>query len=175
MDKREKKIVVTLLVTALFGASQLILSSTGSDDGHGDSQSDVTSFVDNIRTDLVKTSLNESEKTVMVHINNKSVVDPFVDAPAPSKLKSKVEKKVEVAVSKVEVKSSSESNKYRYTGYFLMDDEKIAIVNGKEYSVGQTIAGSDAVLQRINSFAIVLKSMSNKKEFSVKFNFKKQH
>ena len=174
MEKREKKIVVTLLVIALFGVSQLIVSSTGNDN-ITDSQTDVISFVKTIRTDLVKTSLNESEKTVMVHLHNEPVVDPFVDAPAPPGSKITVVKEVDVVISKADVLSSSESNKFRYTGYLLMDTEKIAIVNGKEYSVGQTIAGSNVVLQRINSFAIVLKNMSNKQEFSAKYNFNKQH
>lgn len=170
MNKREKKVVITLLVTALFGASQLIFSSTGNDQARIESQSDITSFVNTIKTDLAKTSLNESEKTVMAHISNTPDNDPFIDTPELTVLKSQVGEKAKITVPKVNVKSSEKSSKYKYTGYFLMDNDKIAIVNGKEYSVGQTIAGSNVVLKDIYSSAIVLQNISDKSKFSVKFN-----
>jgi hypothetical protein len=60
-----------------------------------------------------------------------------------------------------------QKTKFNYTGFVMLGPKRLAIVNGIEYQIGETIAGADFTVKAINPNDVVLENLVNRSRLSI--------
>lgn len=61
----------------------------------------------------------------------------------------------------------SRKNKFNYTGFILLGKKKLAVINGIEYQVGESLTTEGFVVRAINPNDVVLEDAINKSRLSI--------
>jgi len=174
MKKREKIILVILAVTAIFGLLQLLPKAVKAAKTDAEIKSQTAEIVDSARKTLTQSELNVGEKYVLDLTDSSTVTDPFLTGLTPAEIRKRttVFDRIDTPALPA-AKYSKESLKYEYSGFFVMEGKQIAIINGNEYTIGEIVEDTNAILDSVGPLAAVLKYKNGPRKISVPF--KKQN
>jgi len=60
-----------------------------------------------------------------------------------------------------------QKTKFNYTGFVMLGSKRLAVINGIEYQIGESIAGVDFILKAINPNDVVLENLVNRSRLSI--------
>lgn len=144
MNKRERILVVAMSVALVAGAlsvvSDLSKRKSGKTGKPGSRSLDlgVQAFADAQRAALAAVRLTPGEKTALDRATGTWAESPFIDRVGGIRTG-------EGAVSE-----------FRYTGFMRFGDNRLAIVNGREYRTGETITATDFIVETIEPDQVIL-------------------
>ena len=188
MKTREKILVAGMIVALIYGGGELIGSARSTKKAQSKDQS---LFIDNfqtIKSGLKKAQLTQEEEFLMKQAKVKDLKDPFVKGLTPDewKLKQKLiaqAKAKENRTRKLSVPGSSKNKnikdkphtpKFRYTGHLQKEDSQIAIIDGIEYAVGETLVDNYKIkISHISMDKVILTVSPNGDEVVVEFTKQK--
>ena len=150
MAKREKIILAVMAVVVMFGAYDLFFSSGAKKKpvvtatGVAETNKFIADVVVSLRDDFAETNM---------HIIQQARTD-WGNDPFWQKKPQEEEAKTEVIVeSKKEVK---EEEKRIYTGYLEMGEQKLAIINGAEYELGDELGRGGPLVKSIDPKKVII-------------------
>ena len=161
MTIREKIIVGVMCLTIVYGAYEL-LGNRGSgkreraDAPKTNPLEELRGFVADVTQKMVKEKMSVEYQYMVERAGMAWVKDPFIASSAL--LKSEAAPKTPAAK---ETKSSASVPDFVYTGFLQLGDKKLAVINGTEYTEGESlglqgyyiksIAPNKVVLGKVNS------------------------
>lgn len=60
-----------------------------------------------------------------------------------------------------------QKGKFNYTGFVMLGKKRLAVINGIEYQVGETLAAADFIVRAINPNDVVLENAINRSRLSI--------
>jgi hypothetical protein len=163
MTKREKIIVGVMCLTIVYGAYEL-LGTRGTKKGAPppSSKVDPTEEVRKFATDMTQKLVAErTESQAQQKLNQASAQwtkDPFIQSTAPIDSKSP-----EPVAQKEKTEKSEPTQAFAFTGFLQIGPTQLAIINGMEYAVGDTIDTSGHYLESISAEGVVIGAANGEK------------
>jgi hypothetical protein len=141
MNKRER-LLVGLMVVALLYAGYALFIDRAPDAGTArrgaDPATDVHLFAADARQRVERMELTTEDRHVLDMAVAEWAASPFIDRPDAAR--PAAERPAEI----------------RYTGFFRMGENRLAIINGREYRVNETIQATDLRIESIGPDQVVL-------------------
>jgi len=159
MSKREKVILVIMALTIVYGAYALFINPNPKQAAPTASTSKLDAFnqfISNVST-MTQDSLSEIDSYVIQHIPVEWTKDPLLNSREDFEFKSNRETADQLA----------QKLALRYTGFMVMGNQKLAIIDGVEYETGETLPESDLVVEEIHSTRVVIFVKAGNKRVSV--------
>ncbi len=167
MAKREKILVVMAIVALIYGVYNFFFASvpkknstrvvetfSGADFKKPNLQksgfqkqgkTDADSFVTDVITKIVALDNSKKDMYIIKKAETAWVKNPFAKSDLP--LNIKIKEKIDQVLSF--------ENRPAYSGYIAVGRKKMAIINGMEYVVGDTIVQTDYIIKSISSIQVV--------------------
>jgi len=60
-----------------------------------------------------------------------------------------------------------QKTKFNYTGFVMLGKNRLAVINGIEYQMGESVAGADFIIKAINPNDVVLENLVNRSRLSI--------
>lgn len=160
MTTREKIIVGVMCLTVVYGAWELL--SGGSRKPRSTAAPTVVNqkenlhkFVADIAGQLGEDPAGRSARYVAAKSQEPWGKDPFIDSILPLK------KQLEQAPSEVgEQASDFAAGGFTFSGFLQVGPTRMAIINGLEYAVGETLGISDYVIKKISPKEVIIGKMN---------------
>lgn len=162
MEKREKIILAMTVGVVLYGAYDFLSTGRGSRSGGGAEGSLPSSeLVATVTTQMAATDneLNRQASAILGQLKAPFARDPFYpgdfakDLSAANASQAAKEKEKEEVVKEPEI--DFQPKEFLYSGYLQMGGEAIAIINGTDHKLGDTI--NDFRLEKIEAEKIQLR------------------
>jgi hypothetical protein len=164
MTKREKIIVGVMCVAIVYGAYEL-LGTRGSKRSTAPAATTEVNPTDETRqfvTDMTQKLVADRTRSEAQHAVNQAssewTKDPFIQSTAPLESKSSGS-----APSKKSSDVSATAPAFAFTGFLQMGDMQLAIINGMEYAVGDTIGTGGNFVESISPEGVVIGATSGEK------------
>jgi hypothetical protein len=164
MTKREKIIVGVMCVAIVYGAYEL-LGTRGSKKSTAPAATTKVNPEDETRkfvTDMTQKLVAERMRTEDQHAVNQAssewTKDPFIQSTAPLESKSSGS-----APPKQPNDVSIAAPAFAFTGFLQMGDMQLAIINGLEYAVGDTIGTNGHYVESISPEGVVIGTTDGEK------------
>ncbi|MEW6673274.1 MAG: hypothetical protein AB1427_16355 [Thermodesulfobacteriota bacterium] len=167
MAKREKIILVVMAIVVAFGLYDLLFSSgakkkpvamvTGVDE--------TNKFISDVANSF-KDDFTETSMYIIRQAKSEWGRDPFwkterrPEAKADAKAEAVVESRKETKAQEVRV----------YTGYLEMNDQKLAIINGAEYELGDELGRGGPVIKSIDPKQVIIADPGTAEEIVLPLN-----
>lgn len=156
MTKREKIILFLTGIVILYGAYSFIFPSKTKQTINNQQANFNT-----LKTELLK-SLNQhflTPKEVRIYqlLKQKQLSDPFLYTTAPKATPSLTEN------------SQNLSIQFKYTGYVFLNNNRFAVINGKEYKEGEPLEIRGFSLLKVNESYILIKGPGKNNIIKVPF------
>jgi len=154
MSKREKIILVIVFFVAVYGIYEAFLSSPSktSPVDNGTELKALNSLIAEVIQGVARENLSETEAYIITKAEAEWSSDPFLEITKPEK-RPKAPKRAASSTQKVN---------FTYTGYLELGDTKIAIINGREYEVGEELELAGYVVERIEPSKVVIRDKGEK-------------
>ncbi|MDD5434237.1 MAG: hypothetical protein PH343_02285 [Nitrospira sp.] len=159
LSRQQIIILVVMVLTILYGAytffplfSRKIVSGiTGKKD------EDLKTFITGLNSDLSKSNPSATDAYVINRAGTEWRRDPFIfkDGTVPSATTGESGKKVVV------------SGQFIYTGYVETGNKKMAIINGFEYGVGDSMEKAGFILEGIFPDRVIIRNQNNSARIEV--------
>ena len=170
MAKREKILVVMAIVALIYGAYNFFFASVPKKDStkvvetfsgadfkkpnfQKQGKTDVDSFVTDVITKIVALDNSKKDMYIIKKAETSWTKNPFAKSDLP--LNIKIKEKIDQVLSF--------ENRPVYSGYIAVGSKKMAIINGMEYAVGDTIVQTDYIIKSISSIQVVAGSSGKTK------------
>ena len=154
MSKRERIILILMIVVGMIGAYTYLFDSKKKDN-----------------TDLQQKAMEESNKfltEMSKEITNDpySILDDYIVTRSLEEWKgesflstnSLLKSEQEASINEEDVKEGSDNDFiYKYTGFLEMLDHKFAIINGVEYEEGDALEGDGLTIISISKGSVILR------------------
>lgn len=140
MSKREKVILIVAALALLYGAYDFIFHKNKTRNNLKKTV-DVQKVQKDILSTLAKNHLTKNEKIIESLLNAK-IKDPFIY------------KKVEKSITN---KKDTQITNLIYSGFVMLGDKKVAIINNKEYQEGDELDIKNYLVWQIFDTKVVLK------------------
>ncbi|MFC1825854.1 hypothetical protein ACFLYZ_00490 [Thermodesulfobacteriota bacterium] len=148
MAKREKIIVLLMALAVLYGGYEFFLASKSkSGIGSPEHKEEVLDkFVTDAAVKLKKKDISEVDKYIIARAKDEWPRDPFVriELPSESELKQEL------------VEASALNTTLTYSGYMEMGGQKLAVINGMEYMVGDELEPGSYIVKSISATQVVI-------------------
>ena len=156
MTQREKIILGVTAIAIVAGALNFIIDQ-GPETPRPAVRADlkvVQNFANMTNEELKKAALSETQEYILDRASVEWASDPFlgrklVAADAPKAAQGPVS--------------------LAYTGFLIVGQERLAIINGTEYEVGDKVQGSELVVQAIDPQNVIMKPSEGQQSFNVPF------
>lgn len=151
MGKREKILLALMIAAIVYGGFEIFYLS-GRTDSEPPSAVDVQSFENmgqQLDKDLQSARLTEQQRYVLEAAAKNRKNDFFYVLP-----------EVEDAAPKRSQPDSTELD-FDYTGYLEVGERRMAIINGMEYEVGESLNRAGSVLMRITPENVLIETRQN--------------
>jgi hypothetical protein len=159
MSKREKVILVIVFFVAVYGIYDVFLCSppkTFSVDNGGESKR-LDDLIAGVIQDVARENLSETEAYIITRAETLWRSDPFLKING-----------LEKRLNDAEWAASSKHNvSFTYTGYLELGDTRIAIINGREYEIGEELESVGYFVERIEPLQVVIRGKENQKTIIV--------
>ena len=149
MSKREKGILIVMVVALLYGGYSLLAPSPETSEPAVAEQtlSDVETFVLGVIAELPLFSLNKTERYTIATAAEPWAGNPFLQVTLE---KDKAPEKLSATVPEPDIPLV-------YSGFIELGDRRLAILNGREYEPGDALDISGYVLQAVYPSHVELK------------------
>jgi len=149
MAKREK-IILSLMVLSIFlyGVyyySALKPSDTGIERSEKKEEK-LNKFVTDIAVKLRKKDISRTDKHIIAMAKSEWAGDPFLQVELPLESRPKQER----------VEASALNVNFIYSGYMAMGDNRLAVINGIEYVVGEELNPGGYIVNSISPARVVI-------------------
>jgi hypothetical protein len=149
MTNREKIIVGLAVVSVIYGVYILFLASpsepTFASQTTTKGLESLNAFIAKV-AEAAKEGLTEQDSYILEQAQAKWQKDPLI----------KIERENQVIVKETIAKPLVQEVTVSYTGYLEMGSAKIAIIDGKEYEVGELLERGGFKVRKINASKVVL-------------------
>jgi len=148
MAKREK-IILSLMVLSVLLYGFYYFSNKPSDTGIGSpekKEANLNKFVADIAVRLKKQDISRLDKHIIAMAKSKWAGDPFLRGELPLESQPKQEL----------VETSALNVNFIYSGYMEMGDNRLAVINGMEYVVGEELNTGGFIVNSISPAQVVI-------------------
>jgi hypothetical protein len=154
MTKREKLIVGIMCLTVVYGAYDLLVyrkkfgyTAVGQT---ANPIAELKGFVAEVTHKLIKEKVSAEYNYIISQAGADWTKDPFIASVEPLKKTQTIEK-----TPQKETVPSKHSG-FIYTGYLKLGPTKMAVINGLEYSVGESLDASGLYVKSISPLHVVI-------------------
>ncbi len=157
MSKREKIILVLMSLAVLYGAFEYLWPSgeSAAPGPNRQSTEELNAYVAGIAASLPQMSVSKTEKYAIASAAAKWTQDPF--------LKIRPLEKQDQEGSEETI--PAEEFNLQYTGYIEMGANRIAIINGREYGIGEFVKDTPYRLKEIYSNRVLVQADNQKTSY----------
>jgi len=155
MRKREKIILAVTAIAIVAGTLHFIMDRGAKippDSARADLKV-LQDFASLTETELKKAALTKTQDYILERASVEWASDPFLGR----KFTSEAAKAVEIPAS------------LAYTGFVIVGQQRLAIINGMEYQVGEMVLGTELVVQAIDPQNVVVKQLGGRESFNIPF------
>ena len=159
MSKREKVILVIVFFVVVYGIYNVFLCSppkTSSVDNSGESKR-LDDLIAGVIQDVARENLSETETYIITRAETEWRSDPFLETNGLEKIFDDAEGAA----------SSKHKVSFTYTGYLELGDTRIAIINGREYEIGEELESGGYFVESIEPLQVVIRGKENRKTIIV--------
>lgn len=164
MTTREKIIVGIMCLTIAYGAYDLLGSrrkqKSISPDTIPNKIGDLKSFVSDVTGKLAGEKVTQEYQYMIKQAGAQWTKDPFIHSSRPLK-----KRLLPLNVSQKPVKPSAPD--FDYTGFMQLETTRLAIVNGMEYSEGETLPGKMYYIKSISPQRVIIGKVDSKETIRV--------
>ncbi len=157
MTKREKIILGATAIVIVAGVLNFIIDlgpGTPPPSSRADLKA-VQNFANLTAEEMKKTALTETQDYILERASVEWTSDPFLGKQLAG---AETAKAAKLPVS------------LAYTGFLIVGLERLAIINGTEYEVGEKVQGSELVVQSIDPQNVVVKPLEGQQTFNIPFS-----
>jgi len=154
MSKREKIIVAGMVAAILYGAYSFLFDSGGDRAVKpvGDAGPPMEQFVLGVIGQLKKADISTKDRYLLGQAQGALKRNPFFRASAISGKDA-----TDAGALAPESRQTTVSaTRFTYTGYIAMGDNRLAILNGREYAPGDQLTADGVYLKTVTPTAVVL-------------------
>lgn len=146
MSKREKIIVLLMALAVLYGGYEFFWASKPKKGIKSPEKKEevLDKFVTDVAVKLKKKDISDLDKHIIARAKDEWTRDPFVRIELPSESELKQER----------IEASALEMNLTYSGYMEMGDQKLAVINGMEYMVGDELEPGGYIVKSISSTQI---------------------
>lgn len=159
MEKREKIILALTVVVVLYGAYDFLLAKPGANHSGGEPALPNSELLTTISTQMAASDneTNRQASGILARLQAPFPRDPFYPGDFAKDLSAANASQAakEHAVVEVEPEIDFQAKDFIYSGFLQMGGEAIAIVNGSDHKLGDTI--NDFRLEKIEAEKIHLR------------------
>jgi hypothetical protein len=159
MAKREKILLICATLALVFGALYLLTSAPGTkrpQDGPSARPDADREFLERLNIELQKEALSDAENYVLKRSALEWQADPTLGRPLSPEVKA-------------EKLDAMAGQAFQYTGYVIVGSERIAIINGLEYMVGEHLVSGGYVVRTIEPERVVLEAPGKSAKIFIPF------
>jgi hypothetical protein len=148
MSKREKIILIVMVLAVIVGGYDFLFTSSSDNDHAGPelTAEDLNHFVTQVAESLSKKDLSKADIHILAQARAGWKSDPFLKSKLPVKLDGSINA---AATDVAGVRLS-------YSGYLTMGSRQLAVINGMEYSVGDELNQSEYIVESIAPNLVVI-------------------
>ena len=148
MSKRERVILILMVLAIIIGGYSLLFTSPSDTDHTGPELSveKLNKFVNDVAESLSKRDLSKADIHILAQARAGWKRDPFLK----SKLPVKFDGSNDAAITDVS------GIRFSYSGYLTMGDQQLAIINRMEYGVGDELNQSGYIVESITPNLVVI-------------------
>jgi hypothetical protein len=154
MTKREKIIVGIMCLTVLYGAYDLFVyrkkPRPTATQPSANPIAELKSFVAEVTQKLINEKVSSEYSYMISQAGAKWTKDPFIASVEPLKKQQTIEE-----APQEEIVPPIRSG-FIYTGYLELGPTKLAVINGLEYSVGESLDADGLYVKSISSHHVVI-------------------
>ncbi len=156
MTTREKIIVGVMCLTIFYGAYELIGSGGGGEKKRvtapkANPLEELRGFVAEVTQKMVKKKMSVEYQYMVERAGMDWVKDPFIASSALLKEQATV-----ASSAASGMQSSAPAPDYTYTGYLELGAKRLAVINGMEYTTGESIGTQGYYIKSIAPNKVVL-------------------
>lgn len=152
MTTREKALVIAMAGALVWGASTAVLGYVNHHDGKSGRRQqyeELLGFAERQRALMTSLRLAGRERLVLDETVSSWAESPFLDAPARARA---LEERVQT---------------FRYTGHLRVGQERLAILNGREYRIDDPVRATDFIVEAIYPDHVVLAPESGGRRMTI--------
>jgi hypothetical protein len=152
MTTREKALVIAMTGVLAWGASSAVLGVVKQQDGssgQGEHYEELLGFAERQRALLDHLRLAGRERMVLDEAVSSWADSPFLDEPSRARA---LEERVQT---------------FRYTGHVSVGNERLAILNGREYRIADPVRATDFIVESIYPDRVVLAPESGGRRMTI--------
>ena len=156
MTTREKVIVGVMCLTIFYGAYELIGSGGGGKKervtaSKANPLEELRGFVAEVTQKMVKEKMSEEYQYMVQRAGMDWVKDPFIRSSALLKEQATVQ-----SPGASDMQSKAPAPDYAYTGYLELGAKRLAVINGMEYTAGESIGTRGYYIKSIAPNKVVI-------------------
>lgn len=148
MSKREKIIVLLMALAVLYGGYEFFWASKPKSNIKSPENKEelLDKFVTDVAVKLKKKDISDIDKHIIARAKDEWTKDPFVRTELPSESELKKER----------IEASALKTNLTYSGYMEMGDQKLAVINGMEYMIGDELEQGGYIVKSISATQLVI-------------------
>jgi len=148
MSKREKIIVLLMVLAILYGGYDFFLASKlkTSIESPEKKEELLDKFVTDVAVKLKKKDISKVDKYIIARAKDEWTKDPFVRIELPPESELKQER----------IEASALKMNFTYSGYMEMGDQKLAVIDGMEYMIGDELEPGGYIIKSISPTQVVI-------------------
>jgi len=148
MAKREKIIVVLMVLVILYGGYDFFFASKSNIDIRSPEKNEelLDKFVTDVAVKLKKKDISEADKHIIARAKDEWTKDPFARMELPQ----------ESEVTQERIEASALTSNFTYSGYMEMGSQRLAVIDGMEYMVGEELESSGYIINNISPTQVVI-------------------
>jgi hypothetical protein len=157
LTKRQILILGVMLLAILYGAYNWFFTASKKQAVvTAKSATDLNAFIGSITATLTKDTPSPVIAYTIKRVEEEWLRDPFYE---PSNDREEAAAK---EAARVEALSAAAKSQLHYTGYVDTGRKKIAVINGNEYSIGETLDVGGFVLKNVDPVKIIITNKENR-------------
>ena len=148
MSKREKIILILMVLAIMYGGYHFFLASsptTGIEDPKKKEER-LDKFVTEVAVKLKQKDISKTDKYIIARAKDNWASDPFLKGQLPLESEAKQERS----------ETSTPAVNFTYSGYMEMGARRLAVINGIEYSVGEELEPGGYIVNSISPTKVVI-------------------
>lgn len=148
MSKREKIIVLLMVLAVLYGGYDFFWASKSKTAMESSEKKEelLDKFVTDVAEKLKKKDISKVDKFIIARAKDEWTKDPFVRFELPPESELKQER----------IEASALKMNFIYSGYMEMGDQKLAVIDGMEYMVGDELEPGGYIIKSISATQVVI-------------------
>ena len=158
MSKREKIILTAMVVAILYGAYSFLFDS-GPQKAlriSSDRTVPLQQYVVEVITQLKQADTSANDAYLIEQAQGALKANPFYRETAAREEVDALKAEEAAELERREKEAAIAASRFAYTGYIEMGSTRLAIVNGREFSEGETLNAAGMTLKRISPNAVVI-------------------